>query len=99
MFQLSKNELNYFRESDPIFQNATHARKYAPYVLTENGIAALTGVLGSKIVIKVNTSIFRTFVQMRKLLSEDQSLLQKIDELEKGSNKLFHLNESDQLRK
>ena len=28
---------------------------------------------------------------MRKLLSEDQSLLQKIDELEKGSNKLFQI--------
>jgi hypothetical protein len=63
------------------------------------GIAALSGVLGSKIAIKVNTSIIRTFVQMRKLLSEDQSLLQKIDEPKKGSNKLFHLNESAQLRK
>lgn len=91
MFQLSKNELADLRESDPIFQNATHARKYAPYVFTEYGIAALSGVLGSKIAIKVNTSIIRTFVQMRKLLSEDQSFLQKIDELEKGSNKLFQI--------
>ncbi len=91
MFQLSKIELKNLRESDPIFDTATKGRKYSPYVFTEYGIAALSGVLNSKIAIKVNTSIIRTFVQMRKLLSEDQSLLQKINEIEKGSNKLFQI--------
>jgi len=91
MFQLSKMELRSLRELDPIFKAATKRRKYAPYVFTEYGIAALSGVLNSKIAIKVNTSIIRTFIQMRKILSEDRSILQKIDELEKGSNKLFQI--------
>ncbi len=91
MFQLSKSELKILRQSDPVFQDATHARKYAPYVFTEYGVAALSGVLGSKIAIKVNISIIRTFVQMRKLLSEDQSFIDKINELEKNSNKLFQI--------
>lgn len=91
MFQLSKSELKDLQDSDSDFNTATKTRKYAPYVFTEYGIAALSGVLNSKIAIKVNTSIIRTFIQMRKLLAEDQSLLQKIGDLEKGTSKLFQI--------
>jgi len=91
MFQLTKTELIELCKTDPVFKAATKGKKYTPYLFTEYGIAALSGVLNSKIAIKVNTSIIRTFVQMRKVLLEDQSLLHKINELEKGSNKLFQI--------
>ena len=68
MFQVSISELEVLLESDPIFQNATRVSKYVPYVFTEYWIAALSWVLGSMIAIIVNTSIIRTFVQMRKIV-------------------------------
>lgn len=91
MFQLTKVELKLLSENDLDFFKATRGRKYLPNVFTEYGIAALSGVLNNKIAIKVNTTIIRTFIEMRKLLREDQSVLQKIDDFEKGANKLFKI--------
>lgn len=91
MFQLNKTEFSKLRESDSSFFEATKGRKYPPYVFTEYGIAALSWVLSSKVAIKVNTSVIRTFVKMRKLLAADQSLLDKMNQLEKGSNQLFKI--------
>jgi hypothetical protein len=41
--------------------------------------------------IKVNISIVRTFVKMRKLLASEDSLTDKLEQLEKGSDKLFRI--------
>jgi len=54
MFQLTKEEIKQFREQDHFFQKATADRKYQPFVFTDYGIAALSGVINSKIAIKVN---------------------------------------------
>jgi hypothetical protein len=91
MFQLTKKEIDQFRESDQFFKEAIKSRKYQPFVFTEYGIAALSGVINSKIAIRVNNSIIRTFVRMRQLLSHDQSLLEKLNQLEKGTDHLFRI--------
>jgi len=44
-------------------------RRYAPYVFTEEGVAMLSGLLHSKIAIKVNIQIMRAFVQLRHYVS------------------------------
>ena len=42
--------------------------KYLPYVLTEQGIMMLSGLLKSDIAIKVNVRIIDAFVKMRKYI-------------------------------
>lgn len=67
------------------FKNAMGKRKYLPYVFTEQGIAMLSTVLNSEKAIQVNIAIMRAFVKMRKLLMSDESLVDKIENLEKGT--------------
>lgn len=45
--------------------------KYLPYVLTEQGIMMLSGLLKSDIAVKVNIQIINAFVYMRKYISKD----------------------------
>jgi hypothetical protein len=54
-----------------------------PYAFTEQGIANLSTVLKSKKAIHVNIQIMRTFVVMRKFLSRNAEIFQKIDTIEK----------------
>ena len=43
--------------------------KYLPYVLTEQGIMMLSGLLKSDIAVKVNIQIIDAFVKMRRYFS------------------------------
>ncbi|OFZ60058.1 MAG: hypothetical protein A2381_17300 [Bdellovibrionales bacterium RIFOXYB1_FULL_37_110] len=51
----------------------------------------LSSVLNSERAIQVNISIMRTFTKLRKLLASGESLAQKVDDLEKGTDKLFRI--------
>lgn len=79
--------------------------KYLPYVLTEQGIMMLSGLLKSDIAVKVNIEIIDAFVKMRKyfannneiLLNHENRLLvleSTLDKFkEKEMNKIFFENE------
>lgn len=79
--------------------------KYLPYVLTEQGIMMLSGLLKSDIAVKVNIEIIDAFVKMRKyfannnemLLNHEKRLLvleSTLDKFkEKEMNKIFFENE------
>jgi hypothetical protein len=92
MFQITKEEFDVLR-----FQIGTSngkgsgGRRYLPYVFTEPGIAMLSSVLNSPQSIQVNISIMRTFIKMRHLLASEESLTDRIEQLEKGSDKLFRI--------
>lgn len=51
----------------------------------------LSGVLNSERAISVNISIMRTFTKMRAILLNDEVLSIRMQELEKGTNKIFRL--------
>ncbi len=57
-------------------------RKYFPYVFTEQGVAMLSSVLNSRRAIQVNIGIMRIFVNIRKLVSTDKGMLNRMDQLE-----------------
>ncbi|ODS23370.1 hypothetical protein AB835_09110 [Candidatus Endobugula sertula] len=79
MFQLTQDEYKTLRS-----QNATSSwggRRVMPYAFTEQGIAMLSGVLKSDTAIQVNVAIMRTFVQMRKLLTETDDLRMSIESM------------------
>lgn len=64
-FQLNSEEFKNLR-----FQNVTSnygGRRYLPYVYTEEGVIALSGVIKSETATKMSVEIARKFIQMRKL--------------------------------
>lgn len=62
-----------------------------PYVFNEYGIAMLSGVLNSEQAIKVNIGIVKTFIKLRKYLASDELLADRVEQLEKGADKLFRI--------
>ena len=67
MFQLTNTEYKFLR-----FQFGTSkmngARRYNPYVFTEQGVAMLSSILHSDTAIKMSIQIINAFVVMRKYI-------------------------------
>lgn len=57
-------------------------RKYLPYVFTEQGVSMLSAALRSQTAIEVSIKIIDTFVNMRKIISQNNYLFQRMDLLE-----------------
>ena len=57
-------------------------RKYLPYAFTEQGVAMLSAVLRSDTAVKVSIQIMEAFVQMRKIIQSNASLIQRLDKIE-----------------
>lgn len=53
-------------------------RKYLPYVFTEQGIAMLSGLLKSEIAVTVSIRIMDAFVEMRKFLTLNGQLFERL---------------------
>ena len=81
MFQLTSDEVDSL-----VSQNAIPSKKHLggslPLVFTEQGIATISGVLTNKIAIDMNIKIMRTFVNMRKFISQNALIFQKFDHIE-----------------
>jgi hypothetical protein len=81
MFQLTKAE-------DANLQNHTSTkpgrggRRYAPYAFTEHGAIMAATVLNSERAVEMSVFVVRAFVRLREMLSTNQQLAGKIDELE-----------------
>jgi len=83
MFQLENQDLAVLR-SQSVTSSLTHGgRRSAPYAFTEQGVAMLSSVLNSPRALAVNIEIMRTFVRVRELLSTNQDLAAKLEELER----------------
>ena len=57
-------------------------RRYLPYVFTEQGISMLASVLHSEIAINVSINIMRAFVEMRRFISNNSLLFERITTVE-----------------
>jgi hypothetical protein len=84
MFQLTNEEYESLRSQFVTLKNLSRGqhRKYLPCVFTEQGEAMLSGVLKSKIAIATSIQIIQAFVRMRKFITENALLLQRISKLE-----------------
>jgi hypothetical protein len=56
--------------------------KYLPYVFTEQGVAMLSAVLRSEMAIKISIQIINTFVQLRKIVQNNQFIYSRLDKIE-----------------
>ncbi len=81
VFQLTENEVDSL-----VSQNAIPSKQslggHLPYVFTEQGVAAVAGVLKSEKAAEVSITIARAFVAMRKFLFQNASVFQRLDRIE-----------------
>ena len=91
MFQLTKEEFENWKSQivisniysqEEIAALKMGARKY-PYVFTEQGVAQLSAVLHSDIAVEASVRIMDAFVAMRRFLTANANLFQRVDNLER----------------
>jgi hypothetical protein len=90
MYQLTAAEVASLRSQIGTLKTGrgTH-RKYAPYAFTEQGVAMLSSVLGSRRAVLVNIEIMRAFVRIRDLASTHKELARKLTALEGKYDRQF----------
>lgn len=86
-FQLSKDEYELLRSQFVISKQEDASenrggRRYLPFAFTEQGIAMLSAVLRSDVAIQVSINIMNTFVELRKFISNNALLFERISAVE-----------------
>ncbi len=93
-FQLTKDEYENLRsqfatlslESESSTTKSTWGKhtKYLPHVFTEQGVSMLSAVLTSKAAVEVSIKIMDSFVNMRKFISANNTVFQRLETLEQN---------------
>ena len=85
-FQLTNDEFKNLRFQfgtlNKKVNNGKVTRKYLPYVYTEQGISMLAGVLKNDIAVQVSISIIRVFIEMRKFISSNSQIFERLTNVE-----------------
>ena len=82
MFQLNKREIEILRSQ--FVTSSWGGARYRNYVFTEQGVAMLSSVLKSDRAIEINIQIMRAFVSMRRFLSKNAGIFQRLDNVERN---------------
>ena len=92
-FQLTEEELeimwSQFVTTSKLEENKYRSKKYLPYVFTEQGIAMLSGILKSEVAVQASIKIMDAFVEMRKFISINKNLFEKVINIENKMDKKF----------
>jgi hypothetical protein len=103
---VASNEQNSLRsQSVTLKSNRGQHTKYLPYAFTEQGVSMLSAVLKSDIAVDVSVKIIRSFVNMRKFISNNALIFQRLETLEQKQfsndekfNKLFEAIEEKSIK-
>ena len=87
MFQLSRGEWLNLKSQSVI--SSWGGSRTPPYAFTEQGVAMLSSVLKSTRAVQVNIEVMRTFVRLRRILTENADLSRRLDELEQHYDEQF----------
>ncbi len=82
MFQLAKEEWETLKCQIGTSNVRGGDRRALPYVFTEHGVSQLSGVLHNELAEEVSVRIIRAFVAMRRFISANAGLFQRVDRLE-----------------
>jgi hypothetical protein len=103
-FQLSAIEKTELVTQCDRFNSLKHA-SVNPYAFTEQGVSMLSAVLKSDIAVDVSVKIIRSFVNMRKFISNNALIFQRLETLEQKQfsndekfNKLFEAIEEKSIK-
>lgn len=80
-FQLTDSEKDELVTNCDRFENLKHS-SVNPYAFTEQGVAMLSAVLRSNVAIKVSIQIMEAFVKMRKFLTTNAAIFQRLENIE-----------------
>ena len=84
-FKLTEQEVENLRSQivTSSLKKGNHGgRRYLPYMFTEQGIAMLSGLLKNDIAIQVSINIMDAFVEMRKFLSANGHVFERLTKVE-----------------
>lgn len=101
-FQLTETEFYHLRSQFAISSETNHGGvRYLPYVLTEQGIMMLSGLLKSDIAVKVNVQIIDAFVKLRRYVSSslinNEILLNHENRILKLENTFNNMQEKEKI--
>lgn len=85
VFQLTAAEASNLTSQSVI--SSWGGRRRRPYAFTEHGVAMLSAVLRSERAVRVSIAIVRTFVQLRRFLSENAALARRLAALERQGSR------------
>ncbi len=92
MFQLTQEEWKNLRSQIVTSTSGSRGgRRYAPYALTQEGVAMLSSVLRSAQAVQVNIEIMRAFVRLREILASHHELAKKLEALEQRYDSQFQV--------
>jgi len=69
-------------DNEEKINNRRGGRRYLPYAFTEQGIAMLSALLKSDIAIKVSVNIMKAFIEMRKFISLNGQVFERLTNIE-----------------
>jgi len=81
-FQLSKKEYKTLRSQFATSKENRGGRQYLPYAFTEQGVSMLSAVLRSDVAIKVSIQIIDAFVEMKKFITTNAGIFQRLSNVE-----------------
>ena len=98
-FQLTETEFYNMRSQFAISSETNHGGiRYLPYVLTEQGIMMLSGLLRSDIAVKVNIQIIDAFVKLKRYVSlENKMLINHENRILKLEDAIDKMNEKEKV--
>ncbi len=103
-FQLNIEEKNKLVANCDRFKSLKHS-SVNPYVFTEQGVAMLSAVLHSKIAVNMSILIMNAFVKIRKFITKNAGLFQRLEKVEnkqietnKNIEKIFDIIESREIQ-
>ncbi len=107
MFELTDLEVKALRCQTGTLNNGGRGEhsKYSPFVFSEQGVACLSGILKSNKAVEINLQIIRAFINLRKLVSTNNFVLDKFNNIDKKHleyetkfDKIFNLIESEHIK-
>ncbi len=92
--RLGYGGFNFLRSQIASSKEEKMGLRHAPFCFTEQGVTMLSCVLNSPTAIAVNIQIIRIFIRMREMISTNNDILLKLEQLEKT-----FLRQGDHLKK
>jgi hypothetical protein len=81
MFRLTQKEWEVMISQNVISSTVNRRKDATPFAFTEHGVAMISGVLKSEKAVKMNISIIRLFIEMKRVLIKNASIKGQLQEM------------------
>ena len=81
MFKLTEKEWKNLLIQNSIISQSKRKNSLLPFAFTEHGVAMISGVLKSEKAVKMNISIIRMFIEMKRVLIKNATIKGQLQEM------------------